>query len=68
MADATKEVPSQPHRLERIRVCGRWQKPGYKADDAEQKAWLKRCKDRNYDPKSGKPKIETTAPAVEPKK
>ena len=63
MADKSKTVAEQPHRLERIRVCGKWQKPGYKPDDAEVAAWQKRCKDRGHDPKTGKPKVDNTAPA-----
>jgi len=63
MADATKEVAQPPHRLERQRVCGRWQKPGYKADAAEEAAWKTRCEERGYDVKTGKPKVDKTAPA-----
>lgn len=68
MADKSKTIAKPPHRLERIRVCGKWQKPGYEPDDAEVKAWITRCKDRGYDPKTGKPKVDNTAPAKEPKK
>lgn len=64
MADTAKQkAPARPERQPMIRVCGRWQKPGYKADAAEQEAWNKRCKDRGYDPRTGKPKIDETAPA-----
>ena len=56
MADKAKsKSPQMSVRLPMTRVCGRWQKPGYVADDAEQKAWEKRCKDRGYDVKTGKP-------------
>jgi len=68
MADQSKKVVIPSHRLERIRVCGKWQKPGYRADDAEKAAWAKRCKDRGYDVKTGKPKTDNTAPARTEKK
>ncbi len=58
MADKAKEKsPKQSVRLPMIRVCGRWQKPGYKPDAEEVKAWEKRCKDRNWNQKTGKPKV-----------
>ncbi len=69
MANKAKEkAPAKPERLPMIRVCGRWQKPGYKPDDDEVAAWAKRCKDRNWDRKTGKPKVDNTAPAEKDKK
>lgn len=47
-----KQVP--PHKLKRIRVCGRWQKTGYKASAKEKAAWVSKCKSQNRDPKTGK--------------
>ncbi len=67
MADKSKTIAQPPHRLDRIRVCGKWQKPGYKADDAEVAAWKKRCKDRNWNPETGKPNVDETAPTPGPK-
>lgn len=56
MADKAKaKTPEQSKRLPMIRVCGKWQKPGYEPDTAEVAAWEKRCKDRNWDRKTGKP-------------
>ncbi len=68
MADKSKKIAEPPHKLKRIRVCGKWQKPGYEPDDAEVKAWLTRCKDRGNDPETGKPKVDKTAPARNSKK
>lgn len=69
MADKAKtKAPVKPERLPMIRVCGRWQKPGYKADDAEVATWKKRCKERDWDPKTGKPKVDPTAAAQSTKK
>lgn len=63
MADKAKvKTPDRPERQPMIRVCGKWQKPGYKADEQEQERWEKRCKDRNWNPKTGKPKVDQTAP------
>lgn len=60
----TKE-PDKPYGLhtegQRIRVCGRWQKKGYKPSDDEVKKWKERCKDRGWDPKTGKPPVEKPA-------
>ena len=67
MADTKAKEPETPHRLNRIRVCGRWQKPGYVADAAEKKAWGKRCKDRGLDQKTGKPLVDNTAPTQKAK-
>jgi len=68
MANKAKEKPPErPVRLPMIRVCGRWQKPGYKPDDEEVAAWEKRCKDRNWDRKTGKPKVAGSKEAVKKK-
>lgn len=65
MANKAKaKAPDRPTRQPMIRVCGRWQKPGYEADKSEQDAWNLRCKNRNWDPKTGKPKVDKTAPAA----
>lgn len=56
-----KKTPSQPHQLDRIRVCGKWQKPEYKAGPAEQTAWETRCKERDQNPKTGKPNVKKEA-------
>ncbi len=57
----TKE-PDKPYALQkdgkRIRVCGKWQKKGYKASDEEQAKWKELCKNRGWDPKTGKPKVQ----------
>ena len=65
MADKAKvKLPEKPYRLkDRVRVCGKWQKKGYQADDEEKAAWAERCKNRGQDPKTGKPKVDKTAPA-----
>lgn len=59
---ANKKVTKQtkPRHLaeSRVRICGRWQKVGYEPDDEEVAAWKKRCKDRDLDPKTGKPKLK----------
>jgi len=61
---AQEKLPEKPYRLpNRIRVCGRWQKKGYQPDDEEKAAWEKRCKDRDWNVKTGKPKVDKTAPA-----
>jgi hypothetical protein len=65
---AKEKSPARPERLKRIRVCGKWQKPGYKPDDEEIAAWEKRCKDRGWDRKTGKPKVANMAPIKETKK
>ena len=62
MAKQNPKVAERTKQLPRIRVCGRWQKPNYVASKEEQAAWEQRCKDRNWDPKTGKPKIDKTAP------
>jgi len=63
MAKKTKE-PERPARLkDRVRVCGRWQAKGYVASAEEQAKWKQRCKDRDWDPKTGKAKVDNTAPA-----
>ena len=65
MADKAKgKLPEKPYRLKNmVRVCGRWQKKGYQPDDQEQADWEKRCKSRDWNPKTGKPKVDKTAPA-----
>jgi len=67
MANKAKDAaPARPVRLPMIRVCGRWQKPGYEADAEEKTAWQKRCKNRGQDPKTGKILVDPTAPSVQP--
>ena len=56
-----KKAVSMPHQLDRIRVCGKWQKPGYQPEAAEQKAWEVRCKERDWNPKTGKPNVKKEA-------
>jgi len=60
MAKETK-APQRPTRQARIRVCGKWQKPDYVPDAEEQKAWETRCKDRDWNPKTGKPNVKKEA-------
>ena len=59
---ANDKLPEQPRRLKRIRVCGKWQKPGYRPSEAEVTAWKLRCRDRDLNEKTGKPKKDQTAP------
>jgi len=50
-----KKAAPPPHQLkDRARVCGKWQKKGYKPSKEELAAWNKRCKEGNRDPKSGR--------------
>lgn len=65
MADKAKvKAPERPERgKDWVRICGRWQKKGYRPDDTEAKAWEVRCKERGLDPKTGKIKVDRTAPA-----
>ena len=53
-AGETKPAPP-PHFLrdERVKVCGKWQKKGYKPSKAEQDAWNAKCKTAGLDPKTG---------------
>ena len=63
MLNQAKQKPSEKpiRNPDMIRVCGRWQKKDYRPDDAEMQAWKIRCKDRGWDPKTGKPKVDPTA-------
>lgn len=62
MTDKKTKAPDVPYALatigQRIRVCGKWQKKGYKASDEEQKKWRTLCKNRDWDPKTGKPFVK----------
>lgn len=62
MSNSKTKQPAKPYALQidgqRIRVCGRWQKKGYKADDEEQAKWKALCKNRGWDPKTGKPIVK----------
>ena len=63
---AKKIEPDKPKWLgkDRVRVCGRWQKKGYKASDEEMADWKEKCKRRGWDAKTGKPKVDNTAATV----
>lgn len=55
-AETEEKKPAEPpHKLPRIRVCGKWQKPGYKPSKAELDQWTEDCKQRGHDPKTGAP-------------
>jgi hypothetical protein len=50
-----KKAAPPPHQLSnRVRVCGKWQKKGYRPTAAEQKAWLEQCKAQGRDSKTGR--------------
>lgn len=50
-----KKAAPPPHQLaNRVRVCGKWQKKGYKPTKAEWDAWAQKCKDTNRDPRTGR--------------
>ena len=50
-----RKAAPPPHQLEnRVRVCGKWQKKGYKPTSDEQKKWLEKCKAEDKDPKTGR--------------
>lgn len=63
MAKKTIDPVRPARKADRVRICGRWQAKGYQASDEEQDAWKERCKNRGWDPKTGKPKADKTAPA-----
>lgn len=60
-----KKAAPPPHFLSnaRIRVCGKWQKKGYKPTKAELALWLKKCKAQGRDSVTGalKPKKKVVA-------
>lgn len=62
MSDTKTKQPTKPYALQidgqRIRVCGKWQKKGYTASDDEQAKWKAVCKNRGWDPKTGKPAVK----------
>lgn len=62
---AEKKAPAVPYALQkdgmRVRVCGRWQKKGYEADAEEQAKWKETCKNRGWEPKTGKPPVKKAA-------
>lgn len=53
--DEKKKASPPPHFMKdkRVKVCGKWQKKGYKPTTAEQKLWVDKCKVQNRDPKTG---------------
>ena len=50
-----KKTSPPPHfmRKDRVKVCGKWRKKGYKPSKAEQDLWIEKCKVQNRDPKTG---------------
>lgn len=58
-----KKASPPPHQLkDRVRVCGKWRKRGYKPTKAEWDAWAKKCKDTGRDPKTGRIAEKKKAP------
>ncbi len=50
-----RKAAPPPHQLKnRVRVCGRWQKKGYRPTADEQKIWLEQCRAQGKDPKTGR--------------
>ncbi len=55
-AEKKEAEPPRHLRESRVRVCGKWQKKGYKPTIEELKLWNERCKVSGRDPKTGKRK------------
>lgn len=54
--DTEEKKPAKPpHFLadNRIKVCGKWQKKGYKPTKSELALWIKKCKSQGRDPDTG---------------
>lgn len=57
-----RKAAAPPHQLKnRVRICGRWQKKGYRPSAEEVAKWKEHCKDTGKDPRTGRLLLEKTA-------